>query len=151
MWIFMDYTLLYLSLYILYGHIKHSKHTEHKHTQGIHQRHPDKNRNANTPKLFLLDCQTKCKTWVQLGRFRCVCAWVCMCTCVDGSYFICIASSWGNNFDFFQFSFWNESSCECFINGAMCTVRGACGMVYVCACVCVCRGPSGPDSFFSGV
>lgn len=36
--------------------------------------------------------------------------------------------------------------------GAMCTVRGASGMVYVCVCVYVYVGVLGtPDGFFSGV
>ena len=57
---------------------------------------------------------------------------VCVCVCVDGGYFIFIASSQGNNLDFsFHFSFWNELKCEYFINGASCTVLGACGIVCV--------------------
>lgn len=55
---------------------KHAAEHTIKHTWDIHQRQPDINRNANTPKLFLLDCQTKSKTWVQVGRTR-----VCMCVC----------------------------------------------------------------------
>lgn len=49
---------------------------------------------------LLWEHQHKCKTWMQLGRLQFVC--VCGCIRVDGGYFIGIASSYGNNLDFFS-------------------------------------------------
>lgn len=95
----------------------------------------------NTSRTFLKDVLSCSESVNKNAKHEC--NWVAFslsvpvsaCICVDWGYFICIASSYGNNLDFFfQFSFWNELSCGCFINGASCTELG------VCDTICL-RGP----------